>query len=281
MSKMSWTDIQFKRLKELNADLKAMSSLFDTHEERNRSYQTLEKKLVKQEKSRLNEFLTSQFQTKIYKLECRLTDVLNQQGFSRVTTPTIISKTQLAKMSIDEQHPLFDHVFWISAKQCLRPMLAPNLYRVMYELARLGKRPIRFFEIGPCFRKESDSAQHNNEFTMLNLVEMGLPPDSRHERLKELGQLIADKAGLKDYVFEQESSKVYGDTTDIVCGANKLEIASGAMGPHRLDSAWGITDTWVGLGFGLERMIMVAEGGDSIGRWSKSLAYLDGIRLNI
>lgn len=280
MSKISWTDIQLKRLKELNADLEAMSALFDTGEERNHSYQTLEKKLVKLEKSRLNEFLTSQLQPKLYKLECRLTEVLNQQGFSRVTTPTIISKTQLAKMSIDEQHPLFDQVFWISDKQCLRPMLAPNLYRVMYELARLGKRPIRFFEIGPCFRKESDSAQHNNEFTMLNLVEMGLPEDNRYERLVELGQLIADAAGLKDYVFEKKSSVVYGDTIDIVCGANKLEIASGAMGPHRLDHAWRITDTWVGLGFGLERMVMMKEGGDSIGRWGKSLAYLDGIRLN-
>lgn len=280
MSKISWTDIQFKRLKELNAEPKAMSILFDTNEERNHSYQTLEKQLVKLEKSRLIEFLTSQLQPKLYKLQCRLTNILNQQGFSRVTTPTIISKTQLAGMSIDEQHPLFDKVFWINSRQCLRPMLAPNLYRIMYELARLGKKPIRFFEIGPCFRKESDSSQHNNEFTMLNLVEMGLPEEDRHERLLELGQLIADTAGLKDYVFEKESSAVYGETIDIVCGPNKLEIASGAMGPHPLDSAWRITDTWVGLGFGLERMLMMTEGSDSIGKWGKSLAYLDGIRLN-
>jgi pyrrolysyl-tRNA synthetase-like protein len=280
MNKIRWTDIQCRRLKELDADPEALATLFDTHEERNRFYQALEKKLVKQEKSRLNEFLTHQRQTKLYKLECRLTEALNQEGFSRVTTPTTISKTQLAKMSIDEGHPLFDRVFWISDKQCLRPMLAPNLYRIMYELARLGKRPIRFFEIGPCFRKESDSAQHNPEFTMLNLVEMGLAPDKRHERLRELGQLIADTAGLKDVGFEKENSKVYGDTIDIVCGESKLEIASGAMGPHPLDSAWRITDTWVGIGFGLERMVMMAEGDDSIGKWGKSLAYLNGIRLN-
>jgi len=280
MSKISWTDIQSKRLKELNADPKTMSILFDTNEQRNHSYQTLEKKLVKLEKSRLNEFLANQLQTKINKLECSLTKILNQQGFSRVTTPTIISRAQLARMSIDRQHPLFDKVFWINARQCLRPMLAPNLYRVMYELARLGKKPIRFFEIGPCFRKESDSAQHNNEFTMLNLVEMGLPRKNRHQRLQELGQLIADAAGLKDYAFEKQSSAVYGDTIDIVCGEDKLEIASGAMGPHRLDSAWRITDTWIGLGFGLERMVMMTEGSDSIGKWGKSLAYLDGIRLN-
>jgi pyrrolysyl-tRNA synthetase-like protein len=280
MNKIRWTDIQCKRLKELSADPEAMGTLFDTHEERNRFYQTLEKKLVKQEKSRLSEFLIHQRQTKLYKLECRLTEVLNQEGFSRVTTPTIISKTQLAKMSIDEGHPLFDKVYWINAKQCLRPMLAPNLYRVMYELARLGKKPIRFFEIGPCFRKESDSAHHNPEFTMLNLVEMGLAPDKRHERLRELGQLIADTAGLKDVGFAKETSQVYGDTIDIVCSGTKLEIASGAMGPHPLDSAWRITDTWVGWGFGLERMVMATEGGDSIGKWGKSLAYLNGIRLN-
>jgi hypothetical protein len=115
---------------------------------------------------------------------------------------------------------------------------------------------------------------------MLNLVEMGLPQENRRQRLMELGQLVADAAGLKDYVFEKESSGIYGDTIDIVCGANKLEIASGAMGPHPLDSAWRITDTWVGLGFGLERMVMATEGGESIGKWGKSLAYLDGIRLN-
>jgi pyrrolysyl-tRNA synthetase-like protein len=172
-------------------------------------------------------------------------------------------------------------VFWINSKQCLRPMLAPNLYHLMYELGRLGKKPIRFFEIGPCFRKESDSAQHNNEFTMLNLVEMGLPRENRHQRLEELGRLIAEAAGLKDHAFEKKNSAVYGDTIDIVCGEEKLEIASGAMGPHPLDHAWRIIDTWIGLGFGLERMVMIAEGSDSIGKWSKSLAYLDGIRLNI
>ena len=244
------------------------------------SIKNWKKKLVKLEKSRLDEFLTERLGPKLYKLECRLTEVLNQRGFSRVITPTIISKSQLAKMSIDEDHSLFDKVFWINPKQCLRPMLAPNLYPIMYELARLGKMPIRFFEIGPCFRKESDSAQHNSEFTMLNLVEMGLPEDERHDRLMELGQLVAAAAGLKDYAFEKESSAVYGDTIDIVCGENKVEIASGAMGPHPLDHAWRITDTWVGLGFGLERMVMMKEGGDSISKWGKSLAYLDGIRLN-
>ena len=280
MNQVTWTDIQFKRLKALSADYETMCCRFDSLEARNRAYQALEKTLVKSEKARLNEFLTHQLQTRLYGLECRLTDVLNEHGFSRVTTPTIMSRHQLAKMSIDEKHPLFEQVFWINDKQCLRPMLAPNLYRVMYALARLGKTPIRFFEIGACFRKESDSAHHNAEFTMLNLVEMGVPPEEREERLRVLGQLVVDAAGLKEIAFERESSAVYGDTLDILCGADRLEIASGAMGPHPLDHAWRITDTWVGLGFGLERMVMIAQGSDTIKKWGKSLTYMDGIRLS-
>ncbi len=41
MSMISWTDIQLKRLKELNAGLESMSASFDTNQERNQSYQTL------------------------------------------------------------------------------------------------------------------------------------------------------------------------------------------------------------------------------------------------
>jgi phenylalanyl-tRNA synthetase alpha chain len=53
------------------------------------------------------------------------------------------------------------------------------------------------------------------------------------------------------------------------------------VGPHPLDHAWRITDTWVGLGFGLERLLMAVREGSSIGRLGRSLAYLDGITLNL
>ena len=46
-------------------------------------------------------------------------------------------------------------------------------------------------------------------------------------------------------------------------------------------NAWRITDTWVGIGFGLERLLMTAEGGSNLSRFGRSISYLDGIRLNI
>ena len=86
---------------------------------------------------------------------------------------------------------------------------------------------------------------------------------------------------MEDYFIQSESSAVYGKTIDILDGRNHLELGSAAMGPHVLDRAWQITDAWVGIGFGLERLLMVAEKSQSLGKMGRSLAYLDGIRLNI
>jgi phenylalanyl-tRNA synthetase alpha chain len=53
------------------------------------------------------------------------------------------------------------------------------------------------------------------------------------------------------------------------------------MGPHPLDRAWKINTTWIGIGFGLERLLMVAQNRRNLGKMGRSLTYLDGIRLNI
>jgi len=280
MTDILWTTTQTQRLKELGIDLQEIPDSFSSASKRNKLFQQLEKKQVKLGKEQIAAFLKSGGRVSLENLAEKLTDALCDRGFSRVVTPTIISKSSLAKMTVDDNHPLSGQVYWINENQCLRPMLAPNLYSLMTDFGRLRHRPIRFFEIGSCFRKESDGAKHNSEFTMLNLVEMGTPEDERLDRLKELASLVADTAELTDYRFENEESKVYGTTIDVVTGAEGIEVASGATGPHPLDLAWGVTDTWIGLGFGLERLLMTASGENSIGRWGKNLAYLNGIHLS-
>jgi phenylalanyl-tRNA synthetase alpha chain len=215
------------------------------------------------------------------RLESRLTEVLVQNHFVQVTTPTILSKGLLAKMSIDDDHPLASQIFWLGRDKCLRPMLAPHLYFVLKDLLRLWEKPVRLFEIGSCFRKESQGAQHSNEFTMLNLVEMGLPEDQRQQRLEEMAATVTAAAGVADYIIKSENSAVYGETIDILAGEDSMEIGSAAMGPHVLDQAWEVTDAWMGIGFGLERLLMVQQNSRSLGKMGRSLAYLDGIRLNI
>ena len=116
---------------------------------------------------------------------------------------------------------------------------------------------------------------------MLNLVEAGLPLGEREGRLREFSAWVAESAGLAEYRVAPTHSEVYGDSIDILAGERRLEVGSAAMGPHALDKAWRITDTWVGVGFGLERLVMASENVDSLGRLGRSLAYLDGIRLNL
>ncbi len=281
MSELKWTDVQRRRLRDLDADTETQALRFDTAAARNQAFQQITARLVKQKHRQVNDFLSRRLRPRLCRLESALVAMLNAQGFAQVVTPLLISKAFLARMSIDDAHPLHRQVFWVDAGHCLRPMLAPNLYHLMYDLGRLGNHPVRFFEIGPCFRKESSGARHSNEFTMLNLVEMGLDVADRHRRLRDLASLVMDTAGIDAYRFETTASDVYGDTLDVVVGDDDLEVASGAMGPHPLDSRWRITDTWVGLGFGLERLVMAAADSRSLHRWARSIAWLDGLRLNI
>ncbi len=276
-----WTQTQLNRLKELQADEEDLDRGFKTEQEREKDFQKLEKTLVRSAHHKLEQLRTAHRRPRLCRLESRLTKVLIDNGFVQVTTPTIMAKGLLTKMSIDDHHPLASQIFWLGKDRCLRPMLAPHLYFVLKDLMRLWEKPVRIFEIGSCFRKESQGTQHANEFTMLNLVEMGLDSNVRQNRLKELASMITGAAGVEGFVFQRVDSTVYGETIDILAGERRMEIGSSAMGPHALDRAWQITDAWVGIGFGLERLLMVAENIKSLGRLGRSLGYFDGIRLNI
>lgn len=276
---ISWTAVQLQRLKELNASTEIFEMNFTEATARDRSFQQLERRLVNQGKLKLGILRDIKRRPALIEIEYRLANALCQQGFVQVVTPTIISKAALAKMTIAEDHPLFSQVFWLDPKLCLRPMLAPNLYTLWRDLGRIWDKPIRLFEIGTCYRKESQGAQHLNEFTMLNLTELGTPLIERHKRLEELAQVVMAAAGIEEYGLVSESSVVYGDTVDVMKG--EVELGSGAMGPHFLDEKWGIFDPWVGIGFGLERLLMIREGAQNVQSMARSLTYLDGVRLNI
>ena len=278
---VSWTKTQMERLEALDAGEEVFQLRFDSVEQRNKSFQEHQTRLVKAQRDRLEELRTTTHRPALCRLESDLVDALVAEGFVQVATPTIMSRGLLARMSIDQNHPLSSQVFWLDNDKCLRPMLAPHLYYLLKDMLRLWEKPVRIFEIGSCFRKESQGARHTSEFTMLNLVEMGLPVDKRQQRLEEFSRLVTETAGIEDYRLESENSAVYGETVDVVAGPQQVEVGSAALGPHPLDRPWRITDAWVGIGFGLERLLMIANGSNSLGRFGRSLAYQDGIRLNI
>lgn len=272
------TETQKQRLRELGADTNLAEKVFSNARERDASFKMIEKKLIEAEKQHLQNLRNYQRRPMICQIERILIDKLTEEGFVQVITPIIITKRFLEKMSITANNPLINQVFWLNKDKCLRPMLAPNLYHLLRRLVRLWEKPVRIFEVGPCFRKDSTGSEHLNEFTMLNLVELGLSRESRLERLKELISLVMEAVGINDYQLVSKPCEVYGETVDIMANT---ELCSAVVGPHPLDDAWGIVDPWVGLGFGLERLVMVKQGYQNIQRVGRSLIYLDGIRLNI
>ncbi len=266
-------------MRELGAGADVLTRRFTGADERNAVFKTLETEIVREGRRRLEELRTGRRQPQLLQLEQDLATALVGTGFVRVATPAIVTADALAKMGIAAGHALLDQVFWLDDGRCLRPMLAPNLYTLLRRLGRIWSRPFGIFEIGSCFRRDSKGSQHLSEFTMCNLVELGLPLGERRRRLEELAALVMAAGALPAYALVTETSEVYGDELDVI--VDGIEVCSTAIGPHALDDAWGITEPWVGLGFGLERMLVAREGLPSIERVARSLAYVDGVRLNI
>ncbi len=275
-----FTITQRERLTELDAASEVLEREFDTKEERNAEFKKIETQMAREGRQHLKELVEERHITFTEEVSRRLQDWLMKDGYTKVSTPTIITRQMLEKMTIDEFHHLSEQVFWLDRKRCLRPMLAPNLYVMMRELKRITNQPVKIFEIGSCFRKESQGAKHMNEFTMLNCVQLAVVQDGRQvEALKEMAHSAMQALGIEDYELVVAESTVYGSTVDIEIDG--IEVASGSYGPHFLDKQWGVFDTWVGIGFGVERLAMAMSKSKTIKRFGRSIAFIDGEPLNI
>jgi len=272
-----FTVTQRQRLRELGANDDALARLFGSVTERDREFKQAERELVREGRNRLAALRDGERRPALSILQNDLSGALRAAGLVEVVTPHIVARDAVEKMGIPRDDPLSDQVYWLDARSCLRPMLAPSLYTLLRRLARIWRQPFAIFEAGACFRRDSQGSRHLDDFTMLNLVELGTPMERRRARLEELAALVLGAAGIGDYELVGETSGVYGDTVDVL--VNGLEVCSAAMGPHPLDDAWGITDPWVGLGFGLERLLVARDAHANIERVARSLSYLDGVRL--
>ena len=249
---------------------------FDDMAERDKQFAKLMSRTEASNNAEIEKLIASPTRHDLSRLECRIADALVARGFIEVRTPTFISNQQLSKMTITPDHPLYKQVFFIDDKRALRPMLAPNLYVVMRRLRDHTDGPVKIFEIGQCYRKESKSYRHLEEFTMMNLVELG-PEGDPMESLKTYIGDVMQAAGL-DYTLTREESDVYVETIDVE--VDGTEVASGAVGPHKLDPAHDIHEAWAGVGFGLERLLMLAEGKSSVRKTGKSNTYLNGNKID-
>ena len=225
---------QKRRLVELNAGKEITEAEFESVKERNEVFKAVEKLLVGENREKLKALMNDEHIPLALRLEDMLEKWLTQdEGFTRVATPIILNSDKIKKMNIDNDDKLREQIFWLAGNKCLRPMLAPNLYELMRDIHKITKEPVKIFEAGSCFRKESQGAQHMNEFTMLNLVEYaGVNDGEQIDRVEALAHGAMEAVGIDQYKLVRERSGVYIETLDIEIDG--VEVASGSFGPHVL-----------------------------------------------
>ncbi|OKY77552.1 MAG: Pyrrolysyl-tRNA-synthetase PylS [Candidatus Methanohalarchaeum thermophilum] len=272
---MELTRSQSQRLRELGYQGEAPT--FEDQEERDEFFERKETELQKKNRNKFKK-LQRINEPDWKKTEQKLRKNLYESDFTEVQTPHIISMSVLKnKMNISEESNIYNQIYKLDeGNKCLRPMLAPNLYRQMKHFLRISKKDVvKLFELGTCFRKEQGK-NHVREFKMLNAVEVGEIKDKEKRTREMIDEIIGN---LVDYKIEEEKSTVYGKTLDIE--VNGLEIASSVIGPHPLDANFSINKPWIGIGIGVERLIQTKNEGNSIKSYARSLSYQDGIRLEI
>ncbi|MDY9926630.1 pyrrolysine--tRNA(Pyl) ligase [Methanosarcina sp.] len=239
-------------------------------------FRELESELLSRRRKDLRQIYAEERENYLGKLEREITKFFVERGFLEIKSPILIPLEYIEKMGIDNDKELSKQIFRVDKNFCLRPMLAPNLYNYLRKLDRSLPDPIKIFEIGPCYRKESDGKEHLEEFTMLNFCQMG--SGCTRENLEAIIKDFLDYLGI-DFEIVGDSCMVYGDTLDVMHG--DLELSSAVVGPVPMDRDWGINKPWIGAGFGLERLLKVMHDFKNIKRASRSESYYNGISTNL
>ncbi|AGI48081.1 Seryl-tRNA synthetase [Thermoplasmatales archaeon BRNA1] len=273
---MKYTDAQIQKLREYgNGDYSGAE--FDDASARDKAFSRDMSAATKDNEAKIQAMFSKPDRPALTRLMADIAAALTAEGFIEVRTPIMITKDALTRMTITPGRPLYKQVFWIDDNRALRPMLAPSLYSVMRSLRDHTDGPVKIFEMGPCFRRESHSGMHLEEFTMLNLVDMG-PNEDAIETLKKYIDVVMKVVGLENYDLVQEESDVYKETIDVEI--NGQEVCSAAVGPHYLDAAHDVHEPWSGAGFGLERLLALREKYSTVRKAGASVSYLNGAKIN-
>jgi pyrrolysyl-tRNA synthetase len=241
-----------------------------------RSFQELEVTLINKRKEDLREVYEDSRENLLGKLERQITEFFVDRGFMEIKSPILIPFEYMERMGVGEDTKLSQQIFRVDENMCLRPMLAPGLYNYLYKFDKVLPDPIRIFEIGPCYRKESDGKSHLEEFTMLNFCQMG--SKCTRENLILLIQDFLDFLNIEHKIVS-DSCMVYGETIDVL--HKDMELSSAVVGPIPQDIDWGINKPWMGAGFGLERLLKVMHNFKTIKRAARCENYYNGISTNL
>jgi pyrrolysyl-tRNA synthetase len=241
-----------------------------------RSFGELESILLTERKKDIRGMYEDSRENQLGKLERTITEFFVDMGFLEVKSPILIPFEYMERMGVGEDKKLSEQIFRVDDNMCLRPMLAPGLYNHLRKFDNVLPDPVRIFEIGPCYRKESDGNSHLEEFTMLNFCQMG--SKCTRENLEYLIKEFLEFLGI-EYEIVEDSCMVYGQTIDIM--HKNMELSSAVVGPIPMDMDWGVNKPWIGAGFGLERLLKAKHDFKNIKRAARSESYYNGVSINL
>ncbi|WNY27786.1 pyrrolysine--tRNA(Pyl) ligase [Methanolapillus ohkumae] len=241
-------------------------------EQTDMSFSEIESLLTGRRKKELCDIYANSREHMLAKLERDISAFLISKGFIEIKSSILIPEEYIIRMGIDKDEELSKQIFRTDDNLCLRPMLAPVLYNYLARFDKVLPDPVKIFEIGPCYRKESDGSSHLEEFTMVNFCQMG--EGSTRENLIALLDEFLTFLGI-DYTIEGDECMVYGATVDVMHG--DMELSSAVVGPVPMDMDWGVSKPWIGAGFGLERLLKARHKFKNIKRGSRSEFYYNGI----
>jgi Pyrrolysyl-tRNA synthetase (EC 6.1.1.-) len=241
-----------------------------------RSFGELESILLTDRKKDIREVYENSRENLLGKLERTITEFFVDMGFLEVKSPILIPFEYMERMGVGEDKKLSEQIFRVGENMCLRPMLAPGLYNHLRKFDNVLPDPVRIFEIGPCYRRESDGNSHLEEFTMLNFCQMG--SKCTRDNLEYIIDEFLEFLGI-DYEIMEDSCMVYGETIDIM--HKNMELSSAVVGPIPMDMDWGVNKPWIGAGFGLERLLKAKHDFKNIKRAARSESYYNGISINL
>ena len=266
-NKNNFSASQKKRLESL-----LVADEYDLESDSLPEFEKLEKELTALRKKELCEIYENDREHMLAKLERDISAFLISKGFIEIKSSILIPEEYIIRMGIDKDAELSKQVFRTDDGKCLRPMLAPVLYNYLRRFDKILPDPIKIFEIGPCYRKESDGSSHLEEFTMVNFCQMG--DGATRETLIQLIDEFLTMLEIS-YEIEGDECMVYGATVDVMHG--DLELSSAVVGPVPMDIDWGVNKPWIGAGFGLERLLKAKYNFKNIKRGSRSEYYYNGI----
>ncbi len=163
--------------------------------------------------------------TTTYRLERNISDLLMEQGFNRIETPTMEHFEVFGDQLKPNHYHLFDKTGDLLS---LRPDITSQIGRVI--ASTKVETPIKFSYSGKVFKSNEELRGLLNEHTQAGVEIVGFPADKALKEAVLTAKSALDVAGVKVYQFEFSHAAILQTITETLnLDGNSLEVLRTAI----------------------------------------------------